>query len=73
MHNVYIFQINSFLIDENQNEEDEEEEEEDEWFIEQNVNQEDDDDIKLSNNQIKYGFAQTKCNVFAKLSVRKHS
>ena len=43
------------------------EEDEDEWFIEQNVNSIE-DEIKLPSN-IKYGFAQTKSNIFRRLGV----
>lgn len=51
----------------NENEQEREEtedEDEDEWFIDQKVN--DDEEINIT--AIKYGFAQTKFNIFAKLS-----
>lgn len=44
---------------------DDDEEEEVQWYIQQDIN---DDDIKLTNSFVKYGFAQTKSNVFAKLN-----
>lgn len=49
----------------------EEIEEGDEWFIEQNVNSDnmDENEIDLNSISVKYGFAQTKTNVFSKLSV----
>jgi len=41
------------------------------WYIPQSVNsyEECGDEVKLSQSQIKYGFAQTKCNVFSRLNV----
>lgn len=58
---------------ENLNEEfqDEDEVEDDgsEWFIEQKVNIE--SELNLNLNPCKYGFAQTKSNVFSKLSVNR--
>ena len=50
--------------------EDEEEEEEEgiQWYIDQKVSN-DGDGVQLINSGVKYGFAQTKCNVFSKLSV----
>lgn len=54
----------------NAGEDDDEEEDEIQWYIDQKVsNEEDDSDIKLICSDIKYGFAQTKSNVFSKLSV----
>ena len=45
----------------------------DEWFIEQNVNSDNVNDIDLNSISVKYGFAQTKTNVFSKLSVSHYS
>lgn len=51
-------------------EDDEAEDDEIQWYHDQKVNNEEDDsDIKLISADIKYGFAQTKSNVFSKLSV----
>jgi hypothetical protein len=49
----------------------EEIEEGDEWFIEQSVNPDHigENEIDLNSISVKYGFAQTKANVFSKLSV----
>jgi hypothetical protein len=33
------------------------------------LNENEDDEIKIENNKIKYGFAQTKSNVFSRLNV----
>lgn len=54
---------NAFKKDD-QTELSEEDEEGDVWYLEQQVPQ---DEIKLSD--VKYGFAQTKSNIFSKLSV----
>jgi len=55
----------------NQDNADEEEDDDIQWYVHQNVNLEEQsgDDVKLSQSQIKYGFAQTKSNVFSKLNV----
>ncbi len=51
----------------------EDEEDGDIWYVDQKVgtNAENDSEIKLNNLDIKYGFAQTKSNVFSKLSVNE--
>ena len=57
----------------NENEVEEgEDEDEISWFIDQKENQDEINEIKLNQTDICYGFAQTKSNIFAKLSVRNH-
>jgi hypothetical protein len=57
--------------DANQDYEDEEEEDDgSEWFIEQKINIENESNLNI--NPCKYGFAQTKSNVFSKLSVNRN-
>ena len=41
----------------------------DEWYLEQKVNDFDESHIQLTKVRCKYGFAQTKSNVFSRLSV----
>jgi hypothetical protein len=47
-------------------EEEEDDEDDLEWYVEQNVEE---NDVKITQTEIKYGFGQTKSNVFSKLSV----
>lgn len=51
---------------ENLDEESNDEDEEIEWYVEQTVNE---SDLNLNPSGSKYGFAQTKSNVFSRLNV----
>jgi hypothetical protein len=71
---IYSFKSIDNASGENEQCEDEEDDEDgDIWYVDQKVgnNAENDSEIKLNNLEIKYGFAQTKSNVFSKLSVTR--
>lgn len=56
------------INEEQVNNEDDDDDDEIQWYIEQKVNEDEDTDIKLIDSLPKYGFAQTKSNVFSRLN-----
>lgn len=58
---------NEISVDHQNGSDSDDEEEEVQWYIHQNVNK-DEDGIEVLNSSLKYGFANTKSNIFSKLN-----